>query len=104
MVGPHRRRHGGGDLGRSDDFALQTPDSLAAASRPGDLRRPDHNVDAGGSGEHDGATRRHFVPNPDGGAVNGVEPYPLTYVEYAIAPAQPLLNSDCTANTAGKQR
>ncbi len=43
-----------------------------------------------------------LLPNPDGGAVNGVEPYPLTYVEYAIAPAQPLLNSDCTANTAGQ--
>ena len=43
-----------------------------------------------------------LLPNPNGGAVNGVEPYPLTYVEYAIAPAQPLLNSDCTANTAAQ--
>ena len=34
--------------------------------------------------------------------MDGVEPYPLTYVEYAIAPAQPLLNSDCTANTAAQ--
>jgi hypothetical protein len=41
-------------------------------------------------------------PNPHGGPVSGVEPYPLTYVEYAIAPAQPLLNSDCTADTAAQ--
>jgi hypothetical protein len=31
-----------------------------------------------------------------------VEPYPLTYVEYAIAPAQPLLNADCTPDTAAQ--
>ena len=43
-----------------------------------------------------------LLPNPKGGAVDGVEPYPLTYVEYAIAPAQPLLNGDCTANTAAQ--
>jgi hypothetical protein len=41
-----------------------------------------------------------LLPNPNGGAVDGVEPYPLTYVEYAIAPTQPLLNPDCTRNTA----
>jgi hypothetical protein len=43
-----------------------------------------------------------LLPNPQGGAVNGVEPYPLTYVEYAIAPSQPLLNPDCTPNTTGQ--
>jgi hypothetical protein len=34
--------------------------------------------------------------------VSGVEPYPLTYVEYAIAPAQPLQNADCTPDSAGQ--
>jgi hypothetical protein len=44
-----------------------------------------------------------LLPDPHGGPVGGVEPYPLTYVEYAIAPAQPLLNSDCSANTAAQK-
>jgi hypothetical protein len=43
-----------------------------------------------------------LLPNPQGGPVGGVEPYPLTYVEYAMVPAQPLVNSDCTANTAAQ--
>jgi cobalamin biosynthesis Mg chelatase CobN len=50
------------------------------------------------TGQSDGT----LLPNPQGGAVNGVEPYPLTYVEYAIAPAQPLMNSNCTVNTAAQ--
>lgn len=43
-----------------------------------------------------------LLPDPQGGAVGGVEPYPLTYIEYAIAPAQPLTNTDCTPNAAAQ--
>ena len=88
--------------GGLDDFALQTPDSLAAAPAQATYVTPTTssmqaavaNMTAQGDGT--------VLPNPEGGAVNGIEPYPLTYVEYAIAPAQPLLNSDCTANTAAQ--
>ena len=86
--------------GGLDDFALQTPDSLAAAPAQATYVAPTTSsmqaAVANMTAQPDGT----LLPNPDGGAVNGVEPYPLTYVEYAIAPAQPLLNSDCTANTA----
>ena len=40
-----------------------------------------------------------LLPNPDATATNTVEAYPLTYVEYAIAPTQPLLNGNCSART-----
>jgi hypothetical protein len=43
-----------------------------------------------------------LLPDAQGGPVDGVEPYPLTYVEYAVAPAQPLLKADCTADTAAQ--
>ncbi len=42
-------------------------------------------------------------PNPDATATGGVTAYPLTYVEYAIAPTQPLLNADCTPRTKSQQ-
>ena len=88
--------------GGFDDFSLQTPDSLAAAPAQATYVAPTESsmqaAVANMTAQPDGT----LLPNPDGGAVNGVEPYPLTYVEYAIAPAQPLLNSDCTANTAAQ--
>ena len=89
--------------GGLDDFALQTPDSLTAATpaqatyvapTTSSMQAAVANMTA----QPDGT----LLPNPNGGAVDGVEPYPLTYVEYAIAPAQPLLNSNCTANTAAQ--
>ena len=89
--------------GGLDDFALQTPDSLTAATpaqatyvAPTTLSM--QAAVANMTAQPDGT----LLPNPNGGAVDGVEPYPLTYVEYAIAPAQPLLNSDCSANTAAQ--
>ncbi|HEY6474377.1 MAG TPA: hypothetical protein VIY26_15895 [Acidimicrobiales bacterium] len=88
--------------GGLDDFALQSSDSLSAT--PGDatyvaptaasLQAAAANMTA----QPDGT----LLPDPQGGPVDGVEPYPLTYVEYAIAPAQPLLNADCTADTAAE--
>ena len=77
--------------GGLDDFALQTPDSLTAATpaqatyvapTTSSMQAAVANMTA----QPDGT----LLPNPNGGAVDGVEPYPLTYVEYAIAPAQPL--------------
>ncbi|MGO9458063.1 MAG: hypothetical protein ACLP62_13650 [Acidimicrobiales bacterium] len=44
-----------------------------------------------------------LMPNPDAAATNGVAAYPLTYVEYAIAPTQPLLNDNCTPRTKSQQ-
>ena len=92
--------------GGLDDFALQTPDSLSAAPDQAAYVSPTgpqakeamQAAVANMTSQPDGT----LLPNPQGGAVNGVEPYPLTYVEYAIAPSQPLLNPDCTPNTAGQ--
>ena len=89
--------------GGLDDFALQTPDSLSAAPDQATYVSPTgpqakaamQAAVANMTSQPDGT----LLPNPQGGAVNGVEPYPLTYVEYAIAPAQPLVNPDCTPNT-----
>ena len=44
-----------------------------------------------------------LLPNPDAATTNGVQAYPLTYVEYAIAPTQPLLNDNCTPRTKAQQ-
>ena len=88
--------------GGLDDFALQTPDSLAGAPSQATYVAPTTSSMQAAAANMTAQTDGTLLPNPDGGAVNGVEPYPLTYVEYAIAPAQPLLNSDCTANTAGQ--
>ncbi len=88
--------------GGVDDLALQTPDSLSAASDEATYVAPSgpamQAAVANMTSQPDGT----LLPNPQGGAVGGVEPYPLTYVEYAIAPAQPLLNADCTPNAAGQ--
>ena len=100
MVGRHRLRHVSGDLGWSRRLRPADARTRWRPVRPGDLCRPEHVVNAGSGSEHDGATDGTLLPNPNGGAVNRVEPYPLTYVEYAIVPTQPLLNSDCTADTA----
>jgi hypothetical protein len=89
--------------GGQDDFALQTPDSLSAAtSAEATYVAPSTSSMQAAVANMTAQTDGTLLPNPDGGAVNGVEPYPLTYVEYAIAPAQPLLNADCTADTAAQ--
>ena len=92
--------------GGLDDFALQTPDSLTAPPGQATYVSPSgpqakaamQAAVANMTTQPDGT----LLPNPQGGAVGGVEPYPLTYVEYAIAPAQPLMNADCTPNSAGQ--
>ena len=88
--------------GGLDDFALQTADSLSAAPANATYVTPTmasmQAAAANMTAQPDGT----LLPDPQGGQVSGVEPYPLTYVEYAIAPAQPLLNKDCTADTAAQ--
>jgi hypothetical protein len=88
--------------GGFDDFAVQTSDSLSAAPANATYAAPTtasmQAAAANMTAQPDGT----LLPNPQGGPVQGVEPYPLTYVEYAIAPAQPLLNKDCTADTAAQ--
>jgi hypothetical protein len=90
---------GAASWGGLDDFALQTSDSLSAAPANATYVAPTaasmQAAAANMTTQPDGT----LLPDPQGGQVNGVEPYPLTYVEYAIAPAQPLLNTDCTADT-----
>lgn len=89
--------------GGLDDFALQTPDSLAAAPAQATYVAPTKSSMQAAAANMTVQTDGTLLPNPEGGSVNGVEPYPLTYVEYAIAPAQPLLNSDCTADTSAQK-
>ena len=92
--------------GGVDDFALQTPDSLSAPPGQATFVSPSgpqaeaamQAAVANMTAQPDGT----LLPDPQGGAVGGVEPYPLTYVEYALAPAQPLMNANCTPNTAGQ--
>ncbi len=82
-------------------FALQTPDSIGSAT-PAYVVANKQTMDAAVSemtAQPDGT----LMPNPNTTPVNGVEPYPLTYVEYAIAPTQPLLNPDCSPNTQAQQ-
>jgi hypothetical protein len=89
--------------GGLDDFALQTYDSLSAAPANATYVAPTtasmQAAAASMTAQPDGT----LLPDPQAGPVDGVEPYPLTYVEYAIAPAQPLLNSDCSANSAAQK-
>ena len=92
--------------GGVDDFALQTPDSLSEPPGTATFVSPSgpsaqaamQAAVANMTTQPDGT----LLPNPQGAAVGGVEPYPLTYVEYAIAPAQPLMNANCTPNSAGQ--
>jgi hypothetical protein len=60
------------------EFVAPTPESLAAAV-------PTLEV-------HEDGTR---TPVPGATAASGVQPYPLTYVEQAIAPAEELWTADC---------
>ncbi len=83
------------------DFAIQTPDSIGS-STPTYVAANPQNMDAAVSEmtpQPDGT----LLPNLNATPVNGVEPYPLTYVEYAIVPTQPLLNADCSARTQSQQ-
>ena len=90
--------------GGLDDFALQTLDSESAAPANATYVAPTtasmQAAAANMTAQPDGT----LLPDPQGGPVDGVEPYPLTYVEYAIAPAQPLLNADCTATPRLRRR
>jgi len=44
------------------------------------------------------------APPPPAVAVQAaVDPYPLTYVVYALVPAEPLVNADCTSRTASQK-
>jgi hypothetical protein len=88
--------------GGLDDFALQTSDSESAAPANATYVTPTTASMQVAAAEMTAQPDGTLLPNPQGGPVNGVEPYPLTYVEYAIVPAQPLLNKDCTANTAAQ--
>jgi hypothetical protein len=89
--------------GGLDDFAVQTSDSLSAAPADATYVVPTTASMQAAAANMKAQPDGTLLPDPQGGQVNGVEPYPLTYVEYAIAPAQPLLNSDCTANTAAQK-
>ncbi len=84
-----------------DDFALQTADSVGS-STPAYVAPTKAAMDAAAAdmiAEPDGT----LIPNPQAAPVNGQEPYPLTYVEYAIVPTQPLMTSTCTPRTQSQQ-
>lgn len=84
------------------DMSIQNPASLGSGT-PTFVAPDQASMDAAVSDmspQPDGT----LLPNPANDSdVNGVAPYPLTYVEYAIAPAQPLLNADCTPDTQEQQ-
>lgn len=87
--------------GGQAEVEIQTPDSISAAT-PSYVTADPASMDAAVSEmtqQPDGT----LIPNPNTTPVGGVEPYPLTYVEYAIVPTQPLLNPDCSPNTQGQQ-
>jgi hypothetical protein len=87
--------------GGQADVALQTPDSISSAT-PAYVTPTKASMSAAVSDmtqQPDGT----LVPNPKATPVSGIEPYPLTFVEYAIAPTQPLLNADCSPNTQAQQ-
>ena len=88
--------------GGLDDFAVQTSDSFSAAPANATYVAPTSASMQAAAANMTAQPDGTLLPDPQGGPVNGVEPYPLTYVEYAIAPAQPLLNANCTANTAAQ--
>ena len=49
------------------------------------------------------ATDGRLVPNYSAAAVQNVEPYPLTFVEYAVAPLKPLVDSKCNPRATSQQ-
>jgi hypothetical protein len=87
--------------GGLDDLAIQTPGSLGSTTltyvspTPASMRAAVSEMIP----QPDGT----LLPNPDATAADGVNAYPLTYVEYAIAPTQPLLNGDCTPRTKAQE-
>jgi hypothetical protein len=89
--------------GGLDDLAVQSADSLSAAPANATYVAPTTASMQAAAANMKAQPDGTLLPDPQGGQANGVEPYPLTYVEYAFAPAQPLLNSDCTANTAAQK-
>ena len=44
-----------------------------------------------------------LVPNYSAAAVGGVEPYPLTFVEYAVAPLKPLVDDRCNPRPTSQE-
>ncbi len=73
------------------DFALQAPGSNPPVYVPADKTTMQAAV-ADMTPQADGT----LLPNPTDHATNA---YPLTYVEYAMVPAQPLVTSSCTLQT-----
>jgi hypothetical protein len=93
--------------GGLEDVDLQAPGSLTAAS-PDYVGPTEQAMDAAVADmtlEPDGTLLPATDPLPPAsGSSEGVEPYPLTFVEYALVPAAPLLNQqDCTEDTAKQQ-
>jgi hypothetical protein len=87
--------------GGQADFALQTYDSRGS-STPSYVAATTASMQAAVADmtpQADGT----LLPNPKATAVNGTEPYPLTYVEYAMAPAQPLETANCAARPQAEQ-
>ena len=83
------------------DFAIQTPSSIGTGN-PVYVAPTEASMDAATTEmipQADGT----LLPNADATSVNGVQPYPLTFVEYAIVPSQPLLTPTCTPRTASEQ-
>jgi hypothetical protein len=88
--------------GGLDDFALQSSDSLSATPGSASYVAPTTASMQAAASNMTAQPDGTLLPDAQGGPVDGVEPYPLTYVEYAVAPAQPLLKADCTADTAAQ--
>lgn len=82
--------------GGQADFAIETPTSttyVAPTESTMQAAVSDMAPQADGT----------LVPDPRGGPVNGTQAYPLTYVEYAIAPTQPLMTATCAPRTQSQQ-
>lgn len=83
------------------DFAIEAPSSIGSAN-PVYVAPTEASMDAATTEmipQADGTA----LPNPDATPVDGVEPYPLTFIEYAIAPAQPLETPTCSPRTSSQQ-
>jgi len=86
------------------DAALQTPDSVGKPTSDQQYVGPTAAAMDAAVSEMIPQPDGTLLPNPDPTrTLSGVEPYPLTYVEYALAPAQPLLNTDCSPRTGSEQ-
>jgi hypothetical protein len=83
------------------DFALQTPGSIGSATPQ--YVTPNVSSMQAAVAEMIPQPDGTLEPNPNATAEHGVLAYPLTYVEYAIAPTQPLLNGDCSPRTKSEQ-